>query len=141
MLRAVRFAAKLNMRISPETAEPIPRLSLAKRHYPPARLFEESLKLLQAGNGFETYLTTANTTSSSRCFLSTITRYFTENGDSAMERIIAQVLKNTITASVTTRVNPAFLLCRHVSWYPLLEMAKIALRERLRPITTLSRWP
>ncbi|MDI4751562.1 LysR family transcriptional regulator, partial [Salmonella enterica subsp. enterica serovar Anatum] len=27
MLRAVRFAAKLNMRISPETAEPIPRLA------------------------------------------------------------------------------------------------------------------
>jgi poly(A) polymerase len=27
MLRAVRFAAKLNMNISPETAEPIPRLA------------------------------------------------------------------------------------------------------------------
>jgi poly(A) polymerase len=54
MLRAVRFAAKLNMRISPETAEPIPRLATLLNDVPPARLFEEAL-LLQAGYGFETY--------------------------------------------------------------------------------------
>ncbi|MBR7315226.1 polynucleotide adenylyltransferase, partial [Klebsiella pneumoniae] len=40
MLRAVRFAAKLNMRISPETAEPIPRLATLINDVPPARLFE-----------------------------------------------------------------------------------------------------
>ena len=55
MLRAVRFAAKLGMRISPETAEPIPRLATLLNDIPPARLFEESLKLLQAGYGYETY--------------------------------------------------------------------------------------
>lgn len=46
MLRAVRFAAKLNMTISPETGEPIPRLATLLNDVPPARLFEESLKLL-----------------------------------------------------------------------------------------------
>ncbi len=40
MLRAVRFAAKLNMRISLETAEPIPRLATLTGDIPPARLFE-----------------------------------------------------------------------------------------------------
>ena len=40
MLRAVRFAAKLGMRISPETAEPIPRLATLLNDIPPARLFE-----------------------------------------------------------------------------------------------------
>ena len=44
MLRAVRFAAKLDMKISPETAEPIPRLATLLQEIPPARLFEESLK-------------------------------------------------------------------------------------------------
>jgi len=43
MLRAVRFAAKLNMQISPETAEPIPRLATLINDVPPARLFEEAL--------------------------------------------------------------------------------------------------
>ncbi len=55
MLRAVRFDAKLGMRISTETAEQIPRLATLLNENPPARLFEESLKLLQAGYGYETY--------------------------------------------------------------------------------------
>jgi poly(A) polymerase len=67
MLRAVRFAAKLNMSISEETAEPIPRLATLLHDVPPARLFEEVLKLLQAGDGYQTYSCCANTTCSSRC--------------------------------------------------------------------------
>ncbi|MCL7680609.1 polynucleotide adenylyltransferase, partial [Klebsiella pneumoniae] len=55
MLRAVRFAARLDMRISPETGEPIPRLATLLNDVPPARLFEESLKLLQTGYGYATY--------------------------------------------------------------------------------------
>lgn len=43
MLRAVRFAAKLNMTISPETAEPLPRTAALLHDVPPARLFEEVL--------------------------------------------------------------------------------------------------
>lgn len=43
MLRAVRFAAKLDMTISPETAEPLPRLAALLHDVPPARLFEEVL--------------------------------------------------------------------------------------------------
>lgn len=109
MLRAVRFAAKLGMRISPETAEPIPRLATLLNDIPPARLFEESLKLLQAGYGYETYKLLCEYHLFQPLF-PTITRYFTENGDSPMERIIEQVLKNTDTRIHNDmRVNPAFL--------------------------------
>lgn len=89
MLRAVRFAAKLDMRISPETAEPIPRLATLLNDIPPARLFEEALKLLQAGYGYETYKKLREYSLFQPLF-PTITRYFTEEGDSAMERIIAR---------------------------------------------------
>lgn len=140
MLRAVRFAAKLNMRISPETAEPIPRLATLLNDIPPARLFEESLKLLQAGNGYETYQQLREYHLFQPLF-PTITRYFTENGDSAMERIIAQVLKNTDNRIRNEmRVNPAFLFAA-MFWYPLLEMAQKSLRRAVWPITMLSRWP
>ncbi|EAA1791401.1 polynucleotide adenylyltransferase PcnB [Salmonella enterica] len=128
MLRAVRFAAKLNMRISPETAEPIPRLATLLNDIPPARLFEESLKLLQAGNGYETYQQLREYHLFQPLF-PTITRYFTENGDSAMERIIAQVLKNTDNRIRNEmRVNPAFLFAA-MFWYPLLEMAQKIAQE------------
>lgn len=43
MLRAVRFAAKLDMRISPETAEPLPRLATLLHDVPPARLVRRCL--------------------------------------------------------------------------------------------------
>jgi poly(A) polymerase len=45
MLRAIRIANKLGFTISPETAEPLPRLAALLREIPPARLFDEILKL------------------------------------------------------------------------------------------------
>ena len=128
MLRAVRFAAKLGMRISPETAEPIPRLATLLNDIPPARLFEESLKLLQAGYGYETNKLLCEYHLFQPLF-PTITRYFTENGDSPMERIIEQVLKNTDTRIHNDmRVNPAFLFAA-MFWYPLLETAQKIAQE------------
>ncbi|MCI1899792.1 MAG: polynucleotide adenylyltransferase PcnB [Enterobacter sp.] len=128
MLRAVRFAAKLNMQISAETAEPIPRLATLINDVPPARLFEEALKMLQAGYGFETYKLLRENSLFQPLFPS-IVRYFTESGDSPMERIIAQVLKNTDTRIHNDmRVNPAFLFAA-MFWYPLLETAQKIAQE------------
>lgn len=55
MLRAVRFAAKLGFQIHPDTAAPIPEMAPLLAHIPPARLFDEILKLLMAGVGLETF--------------------------------------------------------------------------------------
>lgn len=55
MIRAVRFAAKLGLTISPETEAPITTLAPLLNDIPPARLFEETLKLLLAGHGVATY--------------------------------------------------------------------------------------
>lgn len=123
MLRAVRFAAKLQMRISPETAEPLPRLATLLQDVPPARLFEEVLKLLQAGYGYDTYLLLRQYNLFSPLF-PTLARYFTERGDTPMERIISQVLQNTDKRIHNDlRVNPAFLFAT-LFWYPLLEIAQ-----------------
>jgi len=128
MLRAVRFAAKLHMRISPETAEPIARLATLINDVPPARLFEESLKLLQAGHGFDTYQLLREYSLFQPLF-PTITRFFTEKGDSSMERIINLVLKNTDTRIQNDmRVNPAFLFAAML-WYPQLETAQKIAQE------------
>lgn len=128
MLRAIRFAAKLRMSISPETAEPIPRLATLINDVPPARLFEESLKLLQAGYGYDTYLLLREYSLFQPLF-PTITRFFTENGDTPMERIISQVFKNTDNRIHNDmRVNPAFLFAAML-WYPQLETAQRIAQE------------
>jgi len=55
MLRAVRLAAKLAFTIAPETAEPIPRLARLLADVPPARLFDEVLKLFHSGHAVESF--------------------------------------------------------------------------------------
>ncbi len=128
MLRVVRFSAKLGMTVAAETAEPIPRLATLLQDIPPARLFEEALKLLQAGYGYTTYLQLREYQLFQPLF-PIITRYFTEQGDSAMERMVIQVLKNTDNRIHNQmRVNPAFLFAA-MFWYPQQEAAQKIAQE------------
>ena len=55
MLRAVRFAAKLGFRIHPDTEAPLARLAPLLFDIPPARLFEEVLKLFLGGYALQTF--------------------------------------------------------------------------------------
>jgi poly(A) polymerase len=51
MLRGARFMAKLNFQLDSATAEPIPELRHLLTDVPPARLFDETLKLFLTGLG------------------------------------------------------------------------------------------
>ncbi len=51
MLRAVRFKAKLGFEIEPNSEEPLKELGYLLQDIPPARLFEEVLKLFMSGHG------------------------------------------------------------------------------------------
>jgi poly(A) polymerase len=55
MLRAVRFAAKLDFSIEPVTEAPMVKLAYLLDGVPPARLFDESLKLFLSGFGVKSY--------------------------------------------------------------------------------------
>jgi poly(A) polymerase len=53
MLRAVRLSAKLGMKLDPATEAPIPRLAHLLQEVPPARIFDEMLKLFLSGHAME----------------------------------------------------------------------------------------
>lgn len=55
MLRAVRFAAKLDFTMHEDTAAPIPELARMLDAVPPARLFDEVNKLFLAGSAAKTF--------------------------------------------------------------------------------------
>ncbi len=55
LLRAVRFMVKLGLTIEPNTAEPMVSMAPLLRDIPPARLFEEILKLFLTGHAWPTY--------------------------------------------------------------------------------------
>ena len=55
MLRAMRFAAKLDFTLHPDTAAPIPSLARMLDSVPPARLFDEALKMFFSGSALKSY--------------------------------------------------------------------------------------
>jgi poly(A) polymerase len=55
MLRAVRFAAKLGFKIDPQAEAPLVELGNLLAGTPPARLFDEVLKMLHAGYAHEAF--------------------------------------------------------------------------------------
>lgn len=121
MLRAVRFAAKLSMSISPRTAGPIPQLSHLLSNIPPARLFEETLKLFLSGQALTTFELLME--------YGLLTPLFPQltpllsDASSRENQFIKKVLKNTDNRiNSGQRVTPAFLYAA-LLWYPLEEHA------------------
>ena len=55
LLRVLRFAAKLDFEIDPPTAGPIRELGRLLLDVPPARMFEEIIKLFHRGHALKTY--------------------------------------------------------------------------------------
>jgi poly(A) polymerase len=55
LLRAVRFMVKLDLKLEPETAGPVVTMAPLLHDIPPARLFDEILKLFLGGHAWPTY--------------------------------------------------------------------------------------
>lgn len=127
MLRAVRFAVKLNMQISCETADPIYDLAPLMSNIPPARLFEEVLKLLLSGQGLATYGLLHKFHLFESLFPQ-LAPLITAN-DSREVKFIEQVLINTDNRINTgMKVTPAFIFAAFL-WYPLEERCQQHMSE------------
>lgn len=128
MLRAIRFMAKLEMFLDKETEKPIKQLAHLLKNIPPARLFDESLKLLQSGNGVKTYRLLREYGLFEQLFPALIP-FFTEKEDSLAERMILKALTSTDERIADNlRVNPAFLFAAFY-WYPLREKVDMLKNE------------
>ncbi|KOO05043.1 polynucleotide adenylyltransferase PcnB [Vibrio nereis] len=129
MLRAIRFAVKLDFDIEEDTAAPIEYMAPLLRDIPPARLYEESLKMLQSGHGLETYHLMREYNLFQQLF-PTIAEYFTEEYTSNTEQMLDLVLDATDQRiEEGKRINPAFMFAAML-WYPLQEKAKWLMEKR-----------
>ena len=123
MLRSIRFMAKLDMFLEKPSEQPIRELAPLLKNIPPARLFDESLKLLQAGEGVKTYRLLRQYGLFEQLFPA-LSPYFTEKEDSFAERMIVTALTSTDErVADKLRINPAFF------WYPLREKVEILKNE------------
>ncbi|WGV99867.1 polynucleotide adenylyltransferase PcnB [Vibrio sp. YMD68] len=129
MLRAIRFAAKLDFDIEEDTAAPIEDLAPLLQGIPSARLYEESLKLLQAGNGLETYHLMREYNLFQQMF-PVIAEHFTEDYSSPTEQMLDLVFDSTdLRIEDGKRINPAFMFAAML-WYPLNTLADQLMSER-----------
>ena len=117
MLRAIRFATKLDMEICEATRAPITELAPLMENIPAARLFEEFLKMFMSGKAVANY-------EQLRAY-NLFTYFFPalaqelNAGNEQVERFIIQALKNTDhRINNDQRVTPAFLFAAML-WYPL----------------------
>ncbi len=107
MLRAARFAAKLDFRIAEETDTPIRELAPLLLQIPPARLFEEVLKLFLSGHAVQSFRVLRER--------GLYAMLFPESDEVLNEhpwavRLVEQALANTDTRLAEERpVTPAFL--------------------------------
>jgi poly(A) polymerase len=123
MLRAVRFAAKLDFTLAPETAAPIGQLGRLLRDVPPARLFDELLKLFQGGYAEKSF---------DLLLQYDLLRYLFEDTNALLEgpygaamlEFIRRGLGNTDDRIKADKpVTPMFLYAVFL-WFPIKELAR-----------------
>ncbi len=126
MLRAVRFAAKLAFKIEERTAAPFKTLGPLLLTVPPARMFEEVLKLFQGGYALETFELLRHEQLFQYLFPLTDETLAHEEGGYPIT-LVPRALGNTDTRINDGKpVTPAFLFAAML-WEPVREQMALAI--------------
>jgi poly(A) polymerase len=137
MLRAVRFAAKLGFRIEAETEKPLSALGDLLDDVPPARLFEETLKLFQSGHALASFEHLRHYDLYRHLFPSSDSELGREDADS-FRRLLTHGLANTDSRVAERKpITPAFLFAV-LLWGPISRAAEALLAEGSNPVMAIS---
>jgi poly(A) polymerase len=118
MLRAARLAAKLDFTIAPETAAPFATLGPLLAEAPPARLFDESLKLFLGGHGLASFRSLERHDLLVHVFPATA-RALRQHPDTPFRTLLEQALASTdARVREDKSVTPAFLFAAML-WGPM----------------------
>ena len=127
MLRAIRFAAKLDMSIPPQTGADIPQLAQLLDNIPPARLFDEVSKLLLAGHGLSTFKLLQQYQLFDKLFPQL--RPFLQDPEGREQRLLEKILQNTDQRLQNgLRITPAFFYAASL-WCCVQERAQLHSQE------------
>jgi poly(A) polymerase len=128
MLRAVRFAAKLDFELAPETAAPVAKLGHLLREVPPARVFDELLKLFQSGHGARSFDLLLRYDLFGYLFPDTKEVLETAERDRVIEFIRAGLASTDERVQADKPVTPMFLYAVFL-WFPIRNLANRLLSE------------
>jgi poly(A) polymerase len=136
MLRAARFEAKLGFEIDSTTSEPIARLKALMGGVPPARLFDETLKLFLTGHGRKSFEVLRKRGLLS-VLLPTVDDYFTKHPGSLVEQLVMRGLENTDARVMADKpVTPTFLFAL-LLYGPIATIIESTPPERWHELSTI----
>lgn len=120
MLRAIRFATKLDMTIHKDTKAPITSLAPLMANIPPARMFEEFLKLFMSGKALANFQQLRDY-QLFQYFFPAVEQQLNQQTQAYLADFICLAMKNTDQrVNNDQRVTPAFLFAAML-WYPMQE--------------------
>lgn len=118
MLRAVRFATKLNMQLDTAVRDPIPELASLLANIPPARLFDEFLKMFMAGKATANFSMMMELGLFQQLF--PMLKGHLSDAQSPAYQMLLKAFKDTDKRiAEDKRVTPAYLVAV-LLWWPLL---------------------
>jgi poly(A) polymerase len=136
MLRAARFEAKLGLTLDPATAEPLEHLRGLLTNVPPARLFDEVLKLFLNGSG-ERSFAVLRRRGLLNVLLPSVETYLTSDRGPAAESLLLRGLSNTDARVRDGKaVTPSFLFAL-LLYGPIARLIEAAPPERWHDIPTI----
>ena len=136
MLRAARFEAKLGFELDPATAEPLARLRGRLADVPPARLFDETLKLFLNGGGVRS-LEVLRQRGLLAALLPSVDAYLESNRGAAAEKLLVRGLANTdLRVREGKAVTPSFLFAL-LLYGPVARLIEAAPPERWHDVATI----
>lgn len=117
MLRAVRFATKLNMQMDRSVSGPLKELAPLLSNIPPARLFDEFLKMFMAGKAEANFLMMQEFGLFQQLF--PMLKSYLSDEQSAPYQMVLKAFKDTDKRIADDqRVTPAYLIAV-LLWWPL----------------------
>lgn len=134
MLRAVRLASKLDFEIEAATAEPIYELGQLLVNVPPARLFDEAMKLFMSGHASRVYAQLRRYELFQWLFPETGALL---DGDPVADALIQQAARNTDERIRNDRrVTPAFIFAV-ILWPSVVARQEQLQKDGLPPVPAL----
>ena len=136
LLRAVRFAAKLGFRVEPASEAPLRPLAPLLESVPPARLFDEVLKLFLGGHAVPSYELLRRYGHFAQLFPAVDALLDSEGGE-PYRALLLETLENTDQRVAEDEpVTPVFLFCA-LLWGPVQLRARQLEAEGESPIQAL----
>lgn len=137
VLRAIRLAAKLDFTIAPETKAPIKYCARLLESVPPARLFDEFIKLFFAGHGAKTYNLLRHYYVFDVLFPATAAALAADKSGQLDTMLRNACMGTDERINADKSVTPAFLLAAFL-WPALQEQQRLLVAEGAPPIEAMN---